>query len=113
MTKSDSAGNRPDVTVYNTFGWIRIASINLIIQSYQKPLTLCFAGIAMRQNVTYICQMFQQITMIRPTHLCSRGNQPSRKIDGLPAVGHFKNLLFRYLLNSFAQMAMYSAIRNH
>lgn len=94
----------------NIFGWIHVALTKEIVLSSQRLSTLYFAGIVMLLNATSICQMFQ--AMIRSTCLCSRGSRPSREVDGLPVVGHFRNLLLYDQLSSFARMANYSVIRN-
>jgi hypothetical protein len=81
-------------------GWILVALTNRTTPSSQGLSTPCFAGIVMRLNVTYICQMFQQMTTIKTTCPPSRGKRLFGKADGLPGAGHYKSLLLRHWLNS-------------
>jgi hypothetical protein len=52
--RSGSVENRLDVIACNTSGLIRVVSINQIVMSLQKLLTLCFDGTVMRRNATSI-----------------------------------------------------------
>ena len=49
-----SMDSRPLAMAYNTFGWILAVSTNRAIGSFRRLSTLCFAGIAKRQNATRI-----------------------------------------------------------
>src|SRR6266536_6272296 len=102
-----SAENKLDVMAYATSGWTLAVLTNRAIGSFRKLLTRCFAGIAKRQNATYIWQMFRRT--IKSTCLYSRGEQLLGIVDGLPVVGHFKSLSRRHRSSSFALMAINSA----
>jgi len=58
----DGSGKTKDgyrkLMVYNISGWIVTVLINRIVLSFRRLLTLCSAGIVMRQGVIYISQMF-------------------------------------------------------
>ena len=98
---------------YNISGLTLAALTNRTIPSFQQLSTPCFVGIVMRLNATYIYQTFRQIIIIKPTCLCNRGSQPSKKVGGLPVVGPFKSLSLRHQLSSFRQTANDSETRNH
>ena len=110
MQRFCSAQSKLLAMAYNIARQTLAVLTNRIILSFRKRLTLCFAGIKMRPNAMYICQILRQIAMIRRTRLYS--NEPSRKVDSLPLVGHFKNLLLRDQLNSFARIENDSVTRN-
>jgi hypothetical protein len=100
MTKHSTAAPRDLSFLIKTNSLIRVVSTNRATGSLRKLLTPCFAGIAKRQNATYICQMFRQ--MIKSTCLYSCGRQLLRRVDGLPVVRHFKSLSHRHRSSSSA-----------
>ncbi len=99
MTRYGSAENGLDVMACDTFGWIVVALINQAVPCYPKPLSLCFVGIIMRSNATYISRMFLDLSWTPRASLPrSSGNRPSRKASGSPGVGLFKSFLLQHLL---------------
>jgi hypothetical protein len=54
MRRFGSIENKPGVMTYITSGWTLAILINRAIESFRKLLTPYFAGIAKRQNATYI-----------------------------------------------------------
>jgi hypothetical protein len=112
IKRSSSAQSKPLVIVCNISGWTLVASTNRTTPSSQRLLTLCFAGIAMRLNATYICKMFRQMNTTRITCPLSHGKRPFGKADGSPEAGHYKSLLLHHRLNSFPERASESVIRS-
>jgi hypothetical protein len=95
IKRSNYAQSKPLVMAYSISGGILVVLINRTTSSSQRLSTLCFGGIEMRPNVTYICQMFRQMTTIRTTYPSSLGNRLLGKADGLPGARHYKSLLLR------------------
>ena len=61
--------------VCNMSRWTPAASTNRTKMSFRKLSTPCFAGIPMRENAMYTCQVFRQRVLTRATRLCSRGSR--------------------------------------
>ena len=70
-----------------TSGWTRAASKSLIVPSYRRQLTPCFAGIKDLVGAMCICEIFRQMMKI--------GRMLSGEADGSLGAGHFKSSSLR------------------
>jgi hypothetical protein len=96
IARSGSVENGPNTMAYNTFGLIPAVSTNPIASSFRRLLTQCFAGTRMRLNATSIYWTFRQRSEKKAISSMSiHGNRLFKQVDGLHAVGPFKNSLLQ------------------